>query len=199
MFDAPTASMLFHCANSIETSVEDHVRGVEQIDPALGVVRIQIALAEAHATNDVVRRPRKRCLAPHHADPVARRGLAGDGEVALGRDRRAQTDVSPHVEDDEPVARAHGVAEQSGAAVVQVGDVIDRLPAAPGRDLAEADRARKRDNRPRAAARVLRPALLADVSVRPVSCAGLTRAAARGGAPARSRAARGVSRGRTGA
>ncbi|HLK38015.1 MAG TPA: hypothetical protein VKU41_14740, partial [Polyangiaceae bacterium] len=56
--------------------VEDQVRGVEQVDPALGAVRIQIALAEAQTTNDVVRRARERRLAPHHADAIAWRGLA---------------------------------------------------------------------------------------------------------------------------
>ena len=53
----------------------------------------------------------------------------GDGEVALHRDGGGERDVAADVEDDDPVRGADRVAERAGAAVGQIGHVVDGRPA----------------------------------------------------------------------
>ena len=66
--------------------------------------------------------------------PSAWRGLAGDGDVFLHAHRRDEADVTAHVEHHRPAGGAHGVAERSRAAVVEIGDVNHRS-AASARDV----------------------------------------------------------------
>ena len=98
--------------------------------------------------HDDVRRVGERDLAAAEPDAAAGRGLAGDGEVALGRHRGDQLDVAADVEHDEAVRGADGVAERARAGVVEVGDVIDDAVPRAGRLLAEALRAREGERGP---------------------------------------------------
>ena len=91
-------------------------------------------------------------LAALKSDPAAGRRLAGDGEVALGRDGGDELNVAADVEHDDPVRGAHGVAEGARSGVVQIGDVVDGAGPSAGHVLGEPLRARKRQRRSRGSA-----------------------------------------------
>ena len=124
--------------------VEDDV-GVVAAPDAVFLAGHLVAQAEAHEADDHVVGVVLDAVVGQ-ADAVARRRLAGDGDVALGDGQAAlELDDAGHVEDDGPGAGlTEGVAERSLVVVVlERGDVIDRATAAAGREHAAALGARE--------------------------------------------------------
>ena len=89
--------------------------------------------AEPDMPDDNVALAAKGDFPPLDADASARRGLSGDGDVALNCDFGTQGNITAHVEDHDTVARAHRVAKGPGTRIIQVGDMVGRpTPAARG-------------------------------------------------------------------
>src|SRR5581483_5034649 len=132
----------------LERRVIDHHRmRAEQAERVVGGAGCFAARPDADVATDDVGLAGERDLAAAEADAAAGRGLAGDGDVALDRDRGGKLDVAADVEHDDAVRGAHGIAKRAGAGVVEVGHVDDDAVAAADRLLAEALRARKRHGR----------------------------------------------------
>src|ERR1022692_2050670 len=126
--------------------IEHDVGRRQQIDPALLVVRIKIALTKTEMADDDILRVVKRNFAAQDGDPAAGRGLAPDGKVVFHTYGGTQIDVTPHSENDDAPALAYCVAERSCAAVGERGDVIDRSCTATRGVGRKAQRAGERGN-----------------------------------------------------
>lgn len=114
--------------------IDDDIRGVAAGERVLIHVK-PIPEARADETNDDVGRVAGIDDVIRQTDAVTGRGLAGDGEIALGdAQRRIQIDRAGNREDDGArhgdISIGHALAQGSSTGVVQIGDDVN-IPSPP--------------------------------------------------------------------
>ena len=114
----------------------------QRIVPGAGRVA---ARADADVAHDDVGLAGEGDFPALETDAAAGSRLAGDGEIAFGRDGGIERDVAAHIEHDGAPARTHRVTKGTGAAVCQSGDVINRAVTSAGRNRTKPQRAGKRN------------------------------------------------------
>ena len=111
--------------------VENHVRAVGDAGAVLARVAAH-AHAEAHVAHDDIGGSREADAVAIDGDALAGCRLPSHIEVVLEHHAALDVDDARHVEDDDAVGLADGIAKRAAAAIVQVGDVIHAAAAPSG-------------------------------------------------------------------
>ena len=123
--------------------IENHVVAVGDAHRVRAAVAVD-AFAHADETHEVVVRTGEGKTVAVNRDAIAGRGLAGDGDVGLGR--KTGTGIinhAAHVENNRASGNAASIAERTRAGITERGDMIDRAATRAGGELAETFRTGK--------------------------------------------------------